>query len=34
MYDIEYLYMATRLGLGIDRVPVVQNPETRPSKNR
>jgi glycosyltransferase involved in cell wall biosynthesis len=32
MYDIEYLYMATRLGLRIERVPVVPNPESRPSK--
>jgi glycosyltransferase involved in cell wall biosynthesis len=32
MYDIEYLYMATTTGLRIQRVPVVPNPESRPSK--
>jgi glycosyltransferase involved in cell wall biosynthesis len=32
MYDIEYLYMATRQGLRVDRVPVVPNAESRPSK--
>jgi glycosyltransferase involved in cell wall biosynthesis len=32
MYDIEYLYMATLGGLKVERVPVVPNPEVRPSK--
>jgi dolichyl-phosphate beta-glucosyltransferase len=32
MYDIEYLYVATRERLRVDRVPVVPNPESRPSK--
>ena len=32
MYDIEYLYMAVRMGLRIERVPVIPNAETRPSK--
>jgi glycosyltransferase involved in cell wall biosynthesis len=32
MYDVEYLYIAVRQGLRIERVPVVPNPETRPSK--
>ncbi len=32
MYDVEYLYMARHAGLRIDCIPVVPNPETRPSK--
>jgi len=34
MYDVEYLYAATRRGAAIARVPVVPNAEWRPSKIR
>lgn len=34
MYDIEYLLIATREGLRIERVPVTQLPSPRPSKIR
>lgn len=34
MYDVEYLYAASRRGAAIARVPVVPNAEWRPSKIR
>jgi len=34
MFDIEYLYRATRLGEPVFKTPVVQRPEIRPSKIR
>jgi glycosyltransferase involved in cell wall biosynthesis len=32
MYDLEYLYAATRAGLKIERLPVETRPEVRPSR--